>query len=179
MFRRIVFAENLVRKLDASELEKKLIIPFQDEKRTNFRRARPVHKHIPVIDFTTNPTLTTAMSRHTVPLPPKAASHKKAMYGIPTGNGEYIPLPVEQSKKGYYVEPVKRIGYSIPEAALSIGVSDDLIMSLIREQKLCTVRIGKRIIIPVQSLHEFMEEEKNCPAALVGKSDESQGGEDS
>ena len=119
------------------------------------------------------------MSRHTVPLPPKAASHKKAMYGIPTGNGEYIPLPVEQSKKGYYVEPVKRIGYSIPEAALSLGLSEKLIVSLVKEQKLRTVKVGTRVIVSVQSLHEFMEGKKKCPTTLNGKSDESQGGEDS
>ena len=119
------------------------------------------------------------MSRFSVPPLPKAATHKRAEFALPTGNGTCIPLSVEQPKKGYFVEPIKRIGYSIPEAALSIGVSNDLIVSLIKEQKLRTVRIGKRVIIPVQSLHEFMEGEKKCPATLNGKSDESQGEEDS
>jgi len=114
------------------------------------------------------------MTRYSIPLPQKAVTHKKAEFAIPTGNGDCIPLQVEQPKKGYYVEPVRRIGYSIPEAALSIGVSDALIVSLIKEQKLRTVRIGKRVIVSVQSLHELMEGKENCPATIDGKSDESQ-----
>ena len=101
------------------------------------------------------------------------------MYGIPTGNGTCVPLPVEQPKKGYCVEPVKRIGYSIPEAALSLGLSEKLIVSLIKEQKLRTVKVGKRVIIPVQSLHEFMEGEKeNTPRLDREIANETQGGDD-
>ena len=54
-----------------------------------------------------------------------------------------------------------------------------MIASLIKEQKLQTVKVGTRVIVSVQSLHEFMEGEKKCPATLDGKSDESQGEEDS
>ena len=76
------------------------------------------------------------------------------------------------------VEPVKRIGYSIPEAALSLGLSVPMVASLIKEQKLRTVKVGTRVIVSVQSLHEFMEGKENCPTTLDGKSDESQGEED-
>jgi len=121
---------------------------------------------------------TLAMTGYSIPLPQKAVTHKKAKFAIPTGNGDCVPLQVEQSKKGCYVEPVKRIGYSISEAALSLGLSVPMVVSLIKEQKLRTVKVGTRVIVSVQSLHEFMEGKENCPTTLDGKSDESQGEED-
>jgi excisionase family DNA binding protein len=83
------------------------------------------------------------------------------------------PKPAVQQKN----EPTKHtslIGVSIPKAAKMLGVGKPRCLSLIREGKIRVVRIGKRDIVSVQSLHDFVDGKKE-PCNSVEKSGESQG----
>ena len=52
---------------------------------------------------------------------------------------------------------VPRIGYSTTEAAEAIGVSSQTVRLLVHQKKIHATPVGKRLIISVQSLHEFID----------------------
>jgi excisionase family DNA binding protein len=72
-------------------------------------------------------------------------------------------------------EDMRPIGVSIPQAAKMLGVSKKTFYPLIREGKVRTVKIGRRVLVSVQSLHEFMDGKKE-PCNPTEKSGDSQGG---
>jgi excisionase family DNA binding protein len=72
-------------------------------------------------------------------------------------------------------EDIRPIGVSIPQAAKMLGVSKKTFYPLIKEGKIRTVKIGRRVLVSVQSLHEFVDG-KTAPGNPAEKSEESQGG---
>jgi excisionase family DNA binding protein len=75
-------------------------------------------------------------------------------------SGIRIPAkPAPQPKPERTVE-TPLIGVTIPKAAKMLGISRNTFMPLIQDGRIRTVRIGKRIIVCVQSLHEFMGDTK-------------------
>jgi excisionase family DNA binding protein len=78
-------------------------------------------------------------------------------------NFSHITIPVKatqaqpESKK---TEEMPPIGISIPQAAKLIGVHKDTFLFLVREGKIRTVKVRKRVIVSVQSLREFIDGKK-------------------
>jgi excisionase family DNA binding protein len=54
----------------------------------------------------------------------------------------------------------QRLAYSVREAAQSLGVSARTIVREIQRGRLSAIRVGRRVLIPAQSLAEFL----NCRA---------------
>lgn len=52
-----------------------------------------------------------------------------------------------------------KLAYSIDEAAERLGLSRDLINDLIRRKGLRSVKVGRRRIIPVDAVTEFLSDE--------------------
>ena len=53
-------------------------------------------------------------------------------------------------------ETIERIGVSIQEAAKMLGISRPHFLPLVKEEKIRTVKIGRRILVSVQSLRDFV-----------------------
>jgi excisionase family DNA binding protein len=93
-----------------------------------------------------------------------------------TNSGIRIPArttPVKPERK--LPEPTSRISVSIQEAAKILGVSKKTFYPLIREGKVRTVKIGRRVLVSVQSLHEFVDGKKES-CNPTEKSEDLQGG---
>ena len=60
-------------------------------------------------------------------------------------------------KPGKAAKTVERIGFSTSEAAESLGVSVPMIAALIKEGKIRTVLIGRRVVISIKSLRDFVD----------------------
>ena len=73
---------------------------------------------------------------------------------IPGGKPVRIRIPEKPLQP---VKNIERIGYSIEETAESLGVSVPMIMPLVKEGKIRTVRVGRRIIISIKSLRDFVD----------------------
>ena len=54
------------------------------------------------------------------------------------------------------VEPVPRITLSVAEAAKALGISDRTITSMIGRGEIPVVNIGKRRLLPVEGLREWI-----------------------
>jgi len=52
----------------------------------------------------------------------------------------------------------RRLAYSVGEAALALGVSADLVRSLVQRGQLRAVRVGRRIVIPAKELDRWMDD---------------------
>jgi hypothetical protein len=76
---------------------------------------------------------------------------------IPTGTDSYVYLPAKAEPK---TKGVERIGFSPIETAESIGVSESLVFDLIKTGKIRVTKIGKRVIVSVQSLRDFIDGKK-------------------
>jgi excisionase family DNA binding protein len=87
---------------------------------------------------------------------------------IPAGTTQ---APSDSKRK----EDIRPIGVSIPQAAKMLGVSKKTFYPLIREGKVRTIKIGRRVLVSVQSLHEFVDG-KTAPCNSMENSEESQGG---
>ena len=88
------------------------------------------------------------MTKITIPSAPKTAFRISAK-------------PTQPEKKD-----IERIGISIDEAAESLGVSIPTLLPFIRDRKIRTVRLGKRVIVSINSLREFVdgtEKHKSIP----------------
>jgi len=59
-----------------------------------------------------------------------------------------------QEAKHSNVTPVV---YTVDEAARALRISRSVIFELIRSDQLHTVKLGRRRLVPVKSLHEFVE----------------------
>lgn len=58
----------------------------------------------------------------------------------------------------------EKIALSVPEAAKMLGVTKVKVYELCGRQDFPAVHIGRRIIIPVQGLHDWLTEQSGRPA---------------
>ena len=82
------------------------------------------------------------------------------MITIPLNSNTGIRIPTRTPQKKPEVkrtESIPPIGVSIPQAAKMLGVSKDTFMVLVKAEKVRTVRINKRVIVSIQSLHDFVD----------------------
>jgi excisionase family DNA binding protein len=66
----------------------------------------------------------------------------------------FAPIPVE---------PVPRVALSVAEAAKALSLSDRTITSMIARGEIPVVRIGKRRLIPVDGLREWVASKTAAP----------------
>ena len=52
----------------------------------------------------------------------------------------------------------QRLAYGVTESARLLGVSVGLVRKLIRERKLETRRIGRRVLVPAEALVQLLED---------------------
>ena len=64
----------------------------------------------------------------------------------------FAPIPVE---------PIPRVALSVAEAAKSLGISDRTVTTLISKGEIPVVSVGKRRLIPVDALREWVA--NGCP----------------
>jgi len=74
---------------------------------------------------------------------------------IPTGTHSRITIPTQVAKPD--CKGTERIGFSIDETAESLGISVPIVRSLVKDKTIRTVRVGKRVIVSVRSLREFVD----------------------
>ena len=82
------------------------------------------------------------------------------MITIPLNSNTGIRIPagtLPEEPKSKRTENAERIGVSIQEAAKMLGISRPHFYPLIREEKVRTVKIGRRTLVSVQSLREFVD----------------------
>lgn len=72
----------------------------------------------------------------------------------------FAPIPIE---------PIPRVTLSVTEAAKSLGLSDRTITSLIAKGEIPVVRIGKRRLIPVDGLREWIASKTTAPTDTTEK----------
>jgi excisionase family DNA binding protein len=88
------------------------------------------------------------------------SKEEHTMITIPLNTNPGIQIPMWQTEPTSEVtktENVERLGVSIQEAAKMLGISKPHFYPLIREGKVRTVSIGKRIVVSVQSLRDFID----------------------
>jgi excisionase family DNA binding protein len=96
---------------------------------------------------------------------------------IPLNTNSGIRIPAWQAKpkaERKRTENTERIGVSIQEAAKMLGISRPHFYPLIKEGKIRTIKIGRRVLVSVQSLREFVDGKK-APHNSVVKGGELQG----
>ena len=62
---------------------------------------------------------------------------------------------------------VERLTYSVSEAAEAIGISRSKLYTLLGRGELQSVRVGRRTLIPVQAVLEFLGVEAAIPALVT------------
>ena len=82
--------------------------------------------------------------------------------------------PLEPKSERKRTEGIERIDVSIQEAAKMLGISKPHFLPLVNEGKIRTVKIGRRILVSVQSLRDFVDGTKN-PHDSVENAAELQG----
>ena len=86
------------------------------------------------------------------------------MITIPLNTNTGIRLPArkpsEKPKAKRTEEATPRIAVSIQEGAKMLGISKPHFLPLVKEGKIRTVKIGRRILVSVQSLREFVDGRK-------------------
>jgi hypothetical protein len=99
---------------------------------------------------------------------------------IPTSEVPRIRIPAKIEKpQRKPVGDVERIGVSIPRAAEMAGVSVTGISPYIKDGTIRAVRFGKRVIVSVQSIRDYIDGKKmpRDPVEMEISTDESRGGE--
>ena len=97
------------------------------------------------------------------------------MITIPLNTNTGIRIPARQpdpKPERKQSENISQIGVSIPKAAKMLGIGKPKCLSLIKEGKIRAVRAGKRVVVSVQSLREFVDG-KSEPGNSAEKSKES------
>ena len=51
---------------------------------------------------------------------------------------------------------MQRLAYSVKEVAVLIGVSARTVVREIQRGRLCAVRCGRRVLVPVEALEDFL-----------------------
>ena len=94
---------------------------------------------------------------------------------INTNSGIRLPMrtPLEklQNKRTDYLPP---IGVSIPQAAQLLNIGKPLMANLVKTGQIRAVKLGKRVVVSVQALHEFVDGRPD-PCNPTENIDESQG----
>jgi len=88
------------------------------------------------------------------------------MITIPRNTNTGIRILAKQPKpkpEGKQTEVIERIGVSIQESAKMLGISKPHFYPLIKEGKVRTVQVGRRTLVSVQSLREFVDGKKAPP----------------
>lgn len=72
--------------------------------------------------------------------------------------------------------PVPRVSFSIDEAASALGIGRTYVFQLIREDRLRVVRLGRRTLVPLESLLELLKTPvSGAPRPLPMTDDPAQG----
>jgi len=82
------------------------------------------------------------------------------MITIPFNTSSGIRIPeftLPEKPKPKQIESIERISVSIQDAAKMLGISKPHFLPLIKEGKIRTVTVGRRILVSVQSLREFVD----------------------
>ena len=82
------------------------------------------------------------------------------MITIPLNTNSGIRIqakPTESKPERKRTETFERLGVSIQEAAKMLGISKPHFLPLVNEGQIRTVRIGRRVLVSVQSLREFVD----------------------
>lgn len=61
------------------------------------------------------------------------------------------------------IAPVDRLAYTVAEAAQCIGLGHTRMGDLVRAGRIGVVRVGKRILIPRESLRAFLADNTEAP----------------
>jgi len=64
---------------------------------------------------------------------------------------------MESKPERKQAESIPQIGVSIPQAAKLLNVGKPLMASLVKTGKIRAVKLGKRVVVSVQSLREFVD----------------------
>ena len=102
------------------------------------------------------------------------------MITIPRNSNTGIRIPARQPEpkpERKQTENIERIGVSIQDAAKMLGISKPHFYPLVKEGKIRTVKIGRRTLVSVQSLRDFVDGTKE-PHDSLEKNDELQGRKD-
>jgi len=103
------------------------------------------------------------------------------MITIPLNSNTGIRItakPLEPKLERKRTEGIERIGVSIQEAAKMLGISKPHFSPLVREGKIRTVKIGRRVLVSVQSLRDFVDGGKTAPDNSPEDTVELQGGKE-
>jgi excisionase family DNA binding protein len=75
-----------------------------------------------------------------------------------TNSGIQIPMrtPPEKPKKERTAN-IPQIGVSIPQAAKMLDIGKPLMSNLVKTGQIRAVKLGKRVVVSVQSLREFID----------------------
>ncbi|MHB1504908.1 MAG: helix-turn-helix domain-containing protein [Acidimicrobiales bacterium] len=52
----------------------------------------------------------------------------------------------------------QRLGYSIREVASALGISNDLVRSMVQRGELKAIRLGRRVVIPAVELERYVQQ---------------------
>src|SRR5215469_14758159 len=96
----------------------------------------------------------------------KNREETQQMITIPLNTNSAIRIPawtLPEKPESKQTETIERIGASIQEAAKMLGISKPHFLPLIKEGKIRAVKLGKRVVVSVQSLRDFVDgkEEKS------------------
>ena len=58
-------------------------------------------------------------------------------------------------------QPGERRTLTIKETAASLGISDWMVYEMVKRGEIKTIRIGKRILIPISALDQFVAENRS------------------
>jgi excisionase family DNA binding protein len=99
------------------------------------------------------------------------------MITIPLNSNSGIRIPARtlpEKPESKRTENIERIGVSIQEAAKMLGISRPHFYPLVKEGKVRTIKIGRRTLVSVQSLRDFVDGTK-APDNPVENAAELQG----
>ena len=94
---------------------------------------------------------------------------------INSNTGIRIPArtPPEKPEKNQ-TENVTPVGVSIPQAAKMLNIGKPLMSNLVKTGQIRAVKLGKRVVVSVQSLREFVDGKKESDNSVENTA-ESQG----
>ena len=99
------------------------------------------------------------------------------MITIPLNSNTGIRIPAGTPPKkpeSKRTEFIPQIGVSIPQAAKMLNVGKPLVSHLVKTGKIRAIKLGKRVVVSVQSLHDLVDG-KNEPQNSVEHTAELQG----
>ena len=99
------------------------------------------------------------------------------MITIPLNSNTGIRIPARTPQKkpeGKRTESAPPIGVSIPQAAKMLNIGKPLVSHLVKTGKIRSIKLGKRVVVSVQSLHDLVDG-KNEPQNSVENTAELHG----